>query len=109
MSCRHPILLLLLSSSVPFRFFLSPFVLATFPLCRYVQDTGGALTLLEVLFQYIPLDLAPSKTKGAPKRTEGAATPPPEWFPVTRQSLQGMAAALYMDVLRVLPACARLW
>ncbi|GAQ92748.1 Zinc finger RING-type domain containing protein [Klebsormidium nitens] len=78
-------------------------------LVQYVQETGAALNLLEVLFQYIPLDLTPPKAKAAPKRAASLETPASEWFPVTKASLPGMAAALYMDVLRVLPACARLW
>ncbi|KAL3679930.1 hypothetical protein R1sor_022886 [Riccia sorocarpa] len=96
-------------------------------LVQYVQDSDISATLLDFLFQHIPLEQnvgvsgsrrksvgVSSKTSSAAAATRAAATGSVAFaveglWPVQKESIVTLAGAVYGLLLVVLPACVRIW
>ncbi|BBN16555.1 E3 ubiquitin-protein ligase listerin [Marchantia polymorpha subsp. ruderalis] len=97
-------------------------------LVQYVQDSDISATLLDCLFQHIPLDqnvggpgsrrkhlgAATKTSSAAAAATRAAATGSVAFaveglWPVQKEGLVTLAGAIYGLMLLVLPACVRIW
>ncbi|KAL2613161.1 hypothetical protein R1flu_024853 [Riccia fluitans] len=96
-------------------------------LVQYVQDSDTSATLLDFLFQHIPLEQnvgssgsrrkstgISTKTSIATAATRAAATGSVAFaveglWPVQKESIVTLAGAVYGLMLLVLPACVRIW